>query len=229
MRLINRFFGLSLVGMCILLGCKSFFVASDFNLQTQDHKSIAVVPIKMIFTGKIPEDWSNSDVLEIEDAESRSFQISLHHELLRSTKGGRRSVSVKIQHHQKTVTMLEQQEISIRDSWHRSPEELAAILQVDAVVIASIEKRRFLSDLESYGIEVATHVVNILTDYYLMPWLPFTSVAKEIKAEYSLVDGLDGSTLWSISFVEGADWRQPSNAIVDRISRKAARKFPYRL
>lgn len=34
--------------------------------------------------------------------------------------------------------------------------------------------------------------------------------------------------VWPIAFDIDADWRRPSNEIIDEVSRRAARKFPYR-
>ncbi|NND35374.1 MAG: hypothetical protein HKN76_22495, partial [Saprospiraceae bacterium] len=119
-------------------------------------------------------------------------------------------------------------EISVTRSWRLDPQEIAMLLNVDAVVQARIVKTRFMSDLASYGIDVATHIVNLVTNYYVSPWLTYATRSKEIDAEYSLISKDGGEVLWSISFSEGADWRQPSKVIIDGISRRAARYFPYR-
>ncbi len=184
----------------------------------------------MIFTGKMPDDLTEQDILHIEEAESRAFQISFLNELLRSTRSGKKPLSVDIQHYQKTLNQLEAEGISIRKSWEMSPEELADLLGVDAVVRARIEKARLMSDLESYGIDMSVRIINILTNYQWFPWFPpISSQNKEIVADFSLLEREEGRVLWSISFDKGADWRQPANEIIDDISRRAAKKFPYRL
>lgn len=211
-----------------VIGCARPFYSVNFEEKTADHKTIAVVPIEMIFTGQIPKDWTNSDVVRVEEAESQAFQISFHNEILRSTKSGKKPIRVDLQHYKKTLQLLENNSIGIRDSWKRTPEELARTLGVDAVVTARIQKTRFMSDLESYGIDVATELVNILSDYKLAPWIPVSSQSKEIKGDYAVINGADGTTLWSITFTVPGDWRQPANQIIDNISRRAARNFPYR-
>ncbi len=213
----------------LMMSCAPHYLSSNFDSKTADHEIVAVVPIEMVFTGKIPEDWTEEDVLNVEEAESQAFQISFYNEILRSTKSGSKPLWVDIQHYKKTLQLLEEHDIGIRESWKMAPEELANLLEVDAVVMARIEKNRFMSDLESYGIEVATEVINILTNYRLFLWMPVSSQSKEVIADHTLLNGEDGVTLWSVSFKVGADWRQPTNQIIDEISRKAAKKFPYRL
>lgn len=219
------------LGLVALLGssCRHpYFVADNFKTVTANHKTIAVIPVEMHFTGKPPEKLTKEQVAEIEVAESQAFQVSLYNEILRSTKNGKNPIRVNLQHYSSTVQLLKDKNIGIRDAWQKTPEELCKILGVDAVVKARIEKEKLMSDLQSYGIQVATSIVMAVTDYWLVPWYGVSSKSKEVSADYSLLNGQDGATLWSISFREGADWRQPSNEIIDRISRRAARSFPYR-
>ncbi len=182
----------------------------------------------MIYSGKIPEDWTPEDLMKIEEGESQSFQISLHRAILKSSSTNTRALRINIQDYRETLRMLKEHEINIHQSWQNSAPELAEILGVQAVVKARIEKARYMSDLASYGIEVASHLLNLVTNYYLSPLLPFGHVSNEVDAEYSLIDGLDGSILWSTSFRQAADWREPAHEIIDRISQKAAKRFPYR-
>lgn len=220
---------LPLLALAGLLGCTPYFLSSRFEDVTAGHRVIAVLPFEMHFTGVIPERLTEQDVRDVEEAESKAFQISFYHELLRSTRAGRRAIRVDIQDYHQTLSILEREGIGIRDSWDLPPDRLAGLLKVDAVVRARIDKARLMSDLASYGIEVGVHILNRLTRYGLWPWLPpFSNQSKEITGNYSLFDMQEGITLWSIGFDEGADWRKPANEIIDQINRKAAKKFPYR-
>lgn len=216
--------------MTLIIGsCTPYYLASRFESVTADHQRIAVLPFEMRFTGLKPEKLTDEDVLELEEAESRAFQISFYHEILRSTKSGRKAIRVDIQDYQKTLDLLDGHNISIRDSWEMDPGELAKILDVDAVVRARIEKARYMSDLASYGIEVGVEIVHYLTNFAFWPWVPgFSNQSKAIIADYTLYNEKDDITLWSVAFDEGADWRRPAREIIDEISRKAARRFPYR-
>ncbi len=226
-RLIWLLAGFALLGFA---ACTPYYISSTFESQSAQHQTIAVLPFEMQFTGVQPERLTESDILELETAESRAFQISFHNELLRSTRSGRKALRVSIQDYHKTLRLLRHHDIDIRESWYMAPEELAALLEVDAVVRARIQKARYMSDLASYGIEVGMHVIRVLTQYWAGPWFPpISNRSKAVLADYSLYDGEEGTVLWSICFDRGADWRQPANEIIDEISRTAVRKFPYRL
>ncbi len=213
---------------CILfLGCSPQYISPHFDAQSSANKAIAILPIEMELVGRLPEDWTQEDITKIEAAESKSFQISLYREIMGSTRRGRRPISVQIQNYRTTQQKLLDHEITIQESWKTPPEELAEILEVQAVVSGHIIKRRYMSDLASYGIELGAHIFNLITQSHVFPWIPFVSQSKNIQATYELIS-TEGFTLWSVSFEESANWTRPSNEIIDGISRRAARKFPYR-
>jgi hypothetical protein len=189
---------------------------------------VAILPFEMIFTGVKPEKLTDADLQKIAESESKAFMISFYDEVLRSTRSGRKPIRVDLQHYDKTISILQAHNIDIRSSWNEDPGKLAEMLGVDAVVKARIEKRRLMSDLASYGIDLGVHILGILSDYAVWFWLPSDLArAKEIKTSFSLLEE-NGTTLWSISFDEDADWSQPANAIIDEINRKSAKHFPYR-
>ena len=223
------FFGVFLVSVIFILGCKPYYLATGFDSKTVDHKTVAILPFEIIFTGKIPEELSPEEIVSIEEAEAMAFQMSFFQEVLNSTRGGKKQIRVDLQHYYKTNEILVGEDIRIHDSWQRSPEDLAGILGVDAVIRARIVKTRFMSDLTSFGIDVGLSIVNAISNYSFSPFLPGMVKSKEIDTEYSLFDKSDGTTLWSITFGADADWRSPANEIIDDINRRAAKKFPYRI
>lgn len=217
-----------LLMVIMLTGCKTYFIAADFDSRTASHKSIAVLPFEMIFTGVKPEKLTQEDVDRIADAESKAFMISFYNELLRSTRGGKKPIRVDVQHYDKTLSILQSNDIDIRASWKEDPGKLAKLLGVDAVVKARIQKHRLMSDLASYGIDLGVHILSVLTDYGAWFWLPSDlTKTNEIKTSSSLIDQ-QGSSLWSIAFDADADWHKPANEIIDDINRKSAKNFPYR-
>lgn len=220
---------LGLILTLTLSGCVPYYIASNFDAQTADHKTIAVLPFEMIYTGYLPEGLTQEDLDEIGMAESQAFQISFYNEILRSTRSGKNPIRVSLQDHRKTMQILEENDVSIRDSWGENPEVLADMLDVDAVVRGRIEKYRLMSDLASYGIDLGAHILNVLTDHFFWPWLPlgFTK-SKEIDSSYSLIDAKNGEVIWSVAFQEEADWSRRANDIIDETNRRGARKFPYR-
>jgi hypothetical protein len=223
------FSGLLVFILLSIFACTPFYIASDFELQTAEHHTIAILPFEMTYTGLVPDALTEEDFNAIEEAESKAFMISYYNEVLRSTKGGKKPFRVDLLHHTDVLGILEENDVLIKETWSMPSDEIADLLGVDAVVRASIEKNQLMSDLSSYGIEVGIHVINIITEHTLLPWLPFhLTRSKTIKASYSLIDGYDGSVLWSIAYDIDADWREAANDIIDKVNRKSSKKFPYR-
>jgi hypothetical protein len=220
---------LAALALLLVPACKSYYVSSDFQTTTGDHQTIAVLPFEMVYTGVKPDKLTEADMAEIANAESQAFQISFYNEILRSTRNGKKPIRVKLQDFKTTQNLLRDRGISLNEVGQESPERLAEILGVDAVVRGRIQKNRLMSDLASYGIEVGVRILDVLTNAPIWPWLPMgVTQSKEIRANYSLLDKDNGAVLWSISFDIDADWRQRSNDIIDRVNRRGAKKFPYR-
>lgn len=223
----------NIIYFLILIGCLSScntpYVVSNFNQITATHQIIAVLPVEMIFTGNLPSYLDETSILALEEAESQAFQIAFYRNLLRQQSRKKKSLSVNVQHHHQTNKVLEENGISIRDSWEIPPSELANILGVDAVVRTRIVKSRIMSDFASYGIEVGMDLLNLLTKNRLNPWLPDVSTqSKTIDAEYAIFCREVDYALWSYFFTEGADWRSPTDEIINQLHNRSANQFPYR-
>ena len=222
---------LSLLAILMLIACgPPYYTSNNFDAITADHQIIAVLPFEMIYNGKLPKDLSEEDLLKIEEVESLAFQQSFYNEILRSTQSGKKPIRVDVQDTKKTIKILEENGISIQQSWYERCENLAELLGVDAVVGARITKTRFMSDLASMGIDLTNDILYILAELNSWRWLPQGDPTnKEVTATYSLLDKERGDVLWSFSFGEAADWSRNSNDIIDDINRKGARTFPYRI
>lgn len=212
----------------IFSSCKPAYIVSDFESRTAMHKTVAVLPFEMIFSGIKPEQLSEAEIEIIKEAESKAFMISFYNEILQSTKGGRKPIRVDVQHFDKTLSLLSKNGIDIRTVWKEDPGKLSDIFGVDAVVKARVEKYRLMSDLTSYGIDLGVHIISVISNYGFWFWMPpdFTK-SKEVKTSYSLLDK-QGAVLWSISYNVDADWHEPANHIINEINHKSAKTFPYR-
>ncbi|MBK0404172.1 hypothetical protein I5M27_14345 [Adhaeribacter sp. BT258] len=231
--------------------CRSAYMANNFYNRTVMHKTVAVLPVQMVYTGKMPKGMTPAMLKEEQEAESRAFQISLMNAILSKShkKGG---YTINFQDVEKTNNLLRQHNISPTQAWAMNPEQISKILGVEAVVAAKIEKKRFISDLASYGINLGTNILDvILADAgnllpagvteaignaapgsatgSVVPALPDDlSKTNEIRAHCSVLDSRDGAVLWRVSATAETDYEfQPSQAI-EQINYKFARNFPYR-
>jgi len=219
----------AILAVIALTSCNPHFLSNRFDSLTADHKVIAVLPFEMRFTGFMPKEMFEEDIILIEEAESRAFQYSFYNELLRRTRIPNKALKVEVQDHGKTLALLEKNGISIRESWNMLPEELAPILGVDAVVRARVQKARIMSDLASFGIEIGRDLVNRIARIPFRVWMSgISNQNKVIVADFALFNENNGTTLWSIEFQEDADWRKPANETIAEISQRAVKRFPYR-
>lgn len=208
---------------------KPYYQVNNFKKRTAKHQSIAVVPVKMIFTGKLPEDVDKKEVAKIEEAESIEFQRTLFNEILKNNRYGEHGFRIKFLPVSETNQLLEKADISVRESWQKTPEELAEALGVEAVVQARIQKTRYMSDLVSYGLDLGRKLLTILTGRLEVVALPNNlSKTNDIQADCEVVDGKDGLVLWAMTLQQPTNWRRSSKEVIQQISAKMAKNFPYR-
>ena len=198
-----------------------------FLEKTANHRIIAVLPIEIVFTGKQPKKLTADQIDEIEEAESLAFQASLYRLLCLEQGRYRHPIVIDIQPVEKTNDILEDQGLSIRDTWKMEQVELSRILKVDAVVRSRVEKKRYMSGLASFGLEVGAAILNVLADEFPLGFLVPTAT-RRIRAHCFLYNGKDGFTLWAKNVEDYADWSLSANDIIDGINIHFARRFPYR-
>ncbi len=225
----NQLYFLVVGAILILMACTPHYISPTFDTSTREHQIVAVLPFEMVYTGTLPDNISESELLQLQEAESKAFMISYNQEILRSTKSGRKPIWVRLQSYNKTLKSIESNGISLNEVWSMDEQELANLLGVDAVIKGRIEKYRIMSDLASFGIDVGVHILGQVISHGHWPWVPFhVTKSKEIKAHYSLIDRKEGEVIWSIAYNIDADWREPANEIIKGVNRRSARRFPYR-
>src|SRR5678816_3471338 len=93
------------------------YAVSYFDQKTAGHRLIAVLPAEMIFTGTQPKDLNPGDIAKIEENESRMFQNYLFNSILRYANDRRYYTAVGVQDISTTEKLMDDNNISIRDSW----------------------------------------------------------------------------------------------------------------
>ena len=224
-----------LLTLLLTVACTSVNYRSPrFTVETEGHRTVAVLPFEMIFTGKAPAHLAPHQIARIEEMESLAFQTSLYYRLLNRSSAHRRDpITIALQPVEETNRILDAHGVDLRGSWTMEEEELAEILGVDAVVRTRVKKTRYMSDLASYGIDVGTHVlhdvVHDATDGQVHLPIPFgLDKTYDIWADGSLMSGEDGSLLWKVAVHRATDWQRPADDVIEGITKKLAKKFPYR-
>jgi hypothetical protein len=211
----------------IVLSCShKYYAMSFFDQQTANHKVVAVLPAEMIFTGKQPENLAPEDITKIEESESKSFQYSLYNSILSHANSKKYFTRINLQDIVMTQKLLEEHNISPRDTWKKDDKELAAILGVDAVVRMRIQKQRYMSDVASYGISVGRQIVynTGLGSKIPLPYIP--NKTNDIYARCNIVS--NNQTLWNDNYKGASNWNTPSNIVIENITDNFGRHFPYK-
>ncbi len=206
------------------------YESPQFTERASHHHIIAVLPFEMVFTGDPPANLTPEQIARIEEAESVAFQEAYYHRLLhQASVHKKRPIRIEIQPVETTNRLLAQAGIGVRESWGMSAKSLASVLRVDAVVSTSVRKTRYLSDGESFGVDLGLQVVNEVTEGRFAPILPWGLVkTHDIWANCELIDSLDGAVLWQTDFAQATDWQYPANEVIAGFTQELAKKFPYR-
>jgi len=215
-----------LASFTIIASCaRKNYTASNFEEKTLDHKTVAIVPAEMIFTGKQPKNLTPEDITRMEEQESRDFQYALYNSILRHANSGKYFTTVNFQDIGTTLSLLSEKQIAIRSSWRMDDKELAKALGVDAVIKMRIQKQRYMSDYASYGIEAARGILNTTGIGSRIP-VPNVGKTNDIYASCDLVS--NNLTLWNDHYKRAADWNSPSTVIIEGITDNFGRNFPYK-
>lgn len=201
------------------------YTTSYFDQQTANHKIIAVLPAEMIFTGSQPKDVSAEEIAKIEETESRMFQNYLFSAILRYANSNKYYTAVGFQDISTTQKLLEENNISVRESWREDDKKLARLLGVDAVVRMRIQKTRYMSDLASFGVGYGQQVLYQIGNVgKYIPYVP--NKTNDIYASCNIVS--NNQTLWNDDYRGSSNYTVPSEKVIDNITDNFGRHFPYR-
>lgn len=204
---------------------RKHYAVSYFDQQTAHHKLIAVLPAEMIYTGVQPKELTSEDIAKIEENESRIFQSYLVSSILRHANTNKYYTSVGVQDISTTQKLLEDNGISIRDSWKQDDKKLEKILGVDAIVRMRIQKKRYMSDLASMGVSYGQQVLYQIGN--VGKYVPYvTNKTNDIYASCNVV--ADNQTLWNDDYRGASNYNVSSERVIDNITDNFGQHFPYR-
>jgi hypothetical protein len=217
--------------LLVFQSCRpNYFIAKDFNVRTQSHQMIAILPVEVIMTGKKPKNLTEEKARSLEEQDSKMFQYSLYNQLLNQSGSKRKHIYIDIQPVDRTMAILNEHKINTQESWQKDPQELARLLKVDAVIKTRIEKHRYMSDLASLGIDIGSNVIDIITRSAdlggVSGYIP--NKTNDLKAWCALYGSSEGGLLWKDNYRRESNWQNQPEEVVNRINRRFSKTFPYR-
>ena len=202
------------------------YTASNFEEKTENHKVVAILPAEITFSGKQPKNSTPEAIAQAEERESIDFQYALMNSILRHANTNKYVTTVNFQDINTTLKILEENKISIRDSWKKDDTELAKLLGVNSVIRMNIRKQRYMSDEASYGVGVAKQVIYSTKIGSKVPVPSSVGKTYDIYATCNLLS--DHQTLWNDNYKRSTDYEVQPNVIVEWITNDFGENFPYK-
>ena len=223
----NLLYALTASFVLFLFACSNkYYTAGNFSEKTEDHKVVAILPAEITLAGKLPKNLSPEDIAKSEETESINFQYALMNSILRHANTKRYVTTVNFQDINTTQKILDENNISVRDSWKKDDTELAKLLGVDAVIRMSIRKQRYMSDEASYGVGVAKSVISRTGIGSKVPVPNSVGKTYDVYATCNLLS--DHQTLWNDNYKRAADYDTQPHVIVEWITNWFGENFPYK-
>ena len=223
----NLLTGFIAIFLLFLFSCSNkYYTASNFEEKTEKHKVVAILPAEVTLSGKLPKNLTPEDIAKAEERESIDFQYALMNSILNHANTKKYITTVNFQDINTTQKILEQHNISVRDSWKKNDEELAKLLGVDAVIRMNIRKQRYMSDEASYGVGVAKQVIYNTGIGSKVPVPSSVGKTYDIYATCNLLS--ENQTLWNDNYKRSTDYDTAPNVIVEWITDDFGENFPYK-
>ncbi|WP_405201447.1 hypothetical protein [Dokdonia sp. LLG6352-1] len=191
----------------------SLYENPEFDVIAKDHKIIAIVPFKtqVKLRPKQMKDMTDEQLERLEKAEGESLQTGMFSWFLKRKKRGKLT-TLEIQQPSRTNALLKKQGIDYSNLYEYTTDDLAKILEVDAVISGDYETNKPMSD----GASIALGLL-----------VGFWGSTNTAIVNMSVNNGADGTLLWNYNKkVRGGLGSSPED-LVNVLMRKASRRLAY--
>ena len=208
----KRLLILFLLGTAFSFGQTNLYEHPEFKTIAQDHKTIAILPFKAIIKlrpkqmKKITED----ELREMELKEGLAIQSALHSWFLK--RKTQKKTDKNVQDPNRTNALLKKNNITFATIIEYTPEELAAILNVDAVISGVLKTNKPMSE----GASMAIGLV-----------FGFFGSTNSGTMEMSVNDGKTGELMWKYSKKLNRSLGSDTDTVINALMRKASRRLTY--
>lgn len=191
---------------------KAVYVNPKFYSLARDHKKIAVVPftVQLGLRPKEREKLSNEQFMEMQQNEGLAAQSALVSWFLK--KQNAQDYDLQFQDVKTTNALLLKAGMDLNDLNAYTPDELAKVLGVDAVMGGMVKTSKPLSD----GASIAMGAL-----------IGFYGSTNAGNISITLNDAEAGDLLWKYDNDLSGSLGSDMDAIMDALMRRAAKKFPY--
>ncbi len=185
------------------------FEHPDFETIAKDHKTIAIIPFsaKVSLRPKQMKEITAEQLKEMEISEGQSIQTAMYSWFLKRKKRGK--LLIDVQDPNKTNAILKKNEVDMAIT---TSEELAKLLEVDAVITGKIETDKPMSD----GASIALGLL-----------VGFWGSTNSATVNMSVNNAEDGSLLWNYNKRVSGSLGSSNDQLINTLMRKASRRLAY--
>ena len=193
-------------------GQNKLYVDPDFPKIGYTHKVIAVIPFITSITLRPKQmlTLKEGDLEKMQQSEGLNIQQSMYSWFLMRKQQG--SMWVDVQDVSKTNAMLAKQGISYSNIHEYTPEEIAKILEVDAVVKGTFETTKPMS-------EGASIALGLLVGFY--------GSTNQATINMFIHNAEDGKVLVNYNKIVSGSIGSTTDQLINIVMRKTSRKIPY--
>lgn len=188
------------------------YMASDFKSYSPQHKTVAILPAFVTMQLR-PNQVRNLKPEQIHDMERQSgvdYQEKIYSWLLRRSQ--QRGYTVAFQDVTQTNALLRQHDLTYADLRTHTPQEIAQVLGVDAVLTTSVRTTKPMSE----GAAIAVGVL-------VGAW----GATNQANITVNIHEHDAGKLLWKYDYVASGSVASSTEGIVSVLMRNASKKFPY--
>lgn len=190
----------------------SIYMAQDFRSYAPKHKTVAILPAAVTMQLR-PNQARHMTVEQLHSTEQQSgidFQERIYAWLLRRSQ--QQGYTVQFQDIMQTNSKLRESNIPYAELRSHSPQELAKILGVDAVLTTSVRTSKPMSD----GAAVA---VGLLVGAW--------GATNQANITVNIHESDAGKLLWKYDYVASGSVGSSTEGMVNLLMRNASKRFPY--
>ena len=184
----------------------------DFDRLTTSHEMIAILPFKASVTlrPKQMKDITPEQLQKMEESEGLSIQAAMHSWFLKRDK--QKKLKIKVQDPNTTNALLRRNNITPEYIADYTPDELADILGVDAVIMGTFETNKPMSE----GASVA---LGMLVGFY--------GTTNKAIINLSFYNAEQGELLVNYNKAVAGSFGSSTEDLINILMRKASRRISY--
>lgn len=206
-------FTTALVLALLVTACgPKIYLAQDFRSYAPRHKVVAILPAS-VNIGLRPNQARNTSAEQMHQMQLQSaldYQTRIYAWLLR--RHMQQHYTVDFQDVAQTNSVLRKANLTDEDMRTQSPQDLAKMLGVDAVLTTTVQTSKPVSDGAALAIGVLAGA-----------W----ASTNQANITVNINDGASGKLLWNYNFLAAGSIGSSPENIVNALMRNASRKFPY--